>query len=150
MDVQRRAHLPLLLLGLALGCGESTHTAPDGGDEASSPRCVPFARLLLPDAEPNTCAFSPADIACTTDDDCKPYYVRGCSSCGVFAVVGQSQMNTVNCPVPPCVPPSQPVPPCVDAGYTTQSCQFVSHYSDVAAACVNGQCMTYAVDGGSE
>jgi type I site-specific restriction endonuclease len=40
--------------------------------------------------------------------------------------------------------------PCVDSGFTTQDCQFVSSFQQIAVACVNQQCMTYAGDAGAE
>jgi hypothetical protein len=134
-------------------------TAPDSGPNGlgdarvsgtSPASCVPFAHLMLPDAAPGMCLVTPADVACEASDDCEPNYVRGCAICGVFSVYGLSKVNTLSCPPPPCAPPPQPVPPCVDSGFTTQDCRFVVSYEDIAVACVDGQCMTYAADAGSE
>ncbi|MGO9836471.1 MAG: hypothetical protein ACLP1X_19905 [Polyangiaceae bacterium] len=146
-----------------IACGGSTTSgaadgAASGNDaafDAESPgeiptTCVPFAPLRLPDAASEAGRALAADVACTTSEDCEPHYCRGCAICGVFLVVGLSKTNTVECVSLPCAPPPQPVPPCVDSGFTTQDCQFVSSFQQIAIACVNQQCMTYAGDAGSE
>jgi len=63
---------------------------------------------------------------------------------------GVSTMNTVTCPVEAC--PPGPMCPVDATTYvaTQQDCRFVANQQDVAVACVNGQCTTYAVDAGSE
>jgi hypothetical protein len=151
-----------VVFALAIGCAGKAHgpgsegdSGPDGVVDARVPdgfpaNCVPFSPLRLPDASPDTCLVSAADLVCQTNEDCEPYFRRGCAICGVFSVIGLNKSNTVQCPAPPCAPPSQPVPPCVDSGFTTQSCQFVASYTDIAVACVNQQCMTYAASAGSE
>jgi hypothetical protein len=137
--------------GMANGAGSGTDAAFDAETPREIPTtCVPFALLRQPDAASEAGRVLAADVGCTTSEDCEPHYCRGCAICGVFLVAGLSKTNTVECPDLPCeVPFPQPVP-CVDSGFTTQDCQFVSSFQQIAVACVNQQCMTYAGDAGAE
>lgn len=139
---------------VACGSGKSPETS-DADLEAETPSavptmCVPFAPLRLPEAASEASLAAAASVACSTSTDCEPRYCRGCAICGVFPVVGLNKMHALSCVPPPCAPPPQPVPPCVDSGFTTQDCQFVATFQQIAVACVNQQCMTYAADAGSE
>ncbi len=110
---------------------------------AFPPSCAGYAPLVLqPDAAPDTCAFTPADVACTESGDCVPYTRLGCSC--IDAVYGVTRSNMVRCAAPPCPPPPEG---CPASGFVTQSCQVVNDLSQVAVACVNGQCKTYATNG---
>lgn len=99
-----------------------------------------FTLVLDPDAATNTCAFSPADVACGADADCTAYLVVGCGC--IDPVWGVNKANTVRCPAPPCPPPSATCPS--DAsGFRAQDCQLVATQQDLSVACVNHQCMTF-------
>jgi hypothetical protein len=102
--------------------------------------CGVLTLMLRPDAAPNTCAFTPADVACDASDDCVPYTVPNCGC--VDGVYGLNKMGTVRCIAPPCPPP---LDGCSVSGFETQDCQVVATQQHVAVACVNHQCMTYAV-----
>ncbi len=125
--------------------GSSSSGGPDSGTDASFDALTPdafadcaWSLVLDPDAAPNTCAVTPADVACNTNADCTSF-VRNMCSCPV-PIYGVNTANTVLCIPPPCVllPPG-------DGGcqgpYETQDCKVTQN---VAVACVNHQCMTYA------
>jgi hypothetical protein len=105
--------------------------------------CAHYPLLLDPDAAPNTCAFTPADVACDANADCTQYVVTHCG-CGVDPVYGVNTANTIGCAPSQCPPPQGG---CSDDpfGLYTQDCQVVPHSQNVAVACVNHQCTTFAV-----
>jgi hypothetical protein len=141
--------------------GEPLDAETDGGDsgmaevpDAFPPSCNEFSFELEPDAAANTCAFTPADVACSTSADCVTQVMAGC---GCFQpVYGVNKMSTAVCIPPPC--PALPTQTCLNdasAGYLTQDCQFVDsvqyagfpespNETFAAVACVNHQCETYA------
>ena len=92
--------------------------------------------MLKADAAPNTCAFTPADMACDTSGDCIPYTVINCGC--IDGVYGVNKTNTVHCIPPPC-PPPPPINGCTVSGLETQDCQLLAPQQDVAVACVNHQ-----------
>lgn len=109
--------------------------------------CGQFKFALDPDAAPNTCAFTPADVACNTSTDCNSYGVNGCGC--IEPLYGVNEASTAKCIPPPCPPPLNGCR--ADAsGYGTQDCKLAPDLQHVAVACVNHQCMTYAVTVGSE
>jgi hypothetical protein len=130
------------------GSGSGSEGGSAGNLDAEIPdafpvSCAQFTFVLQPDAAPNTCAVSPADVACNTNSDCSTY-VWGCGC--IEEVYGVNTSSTVRCTWPPC-----PLCSSADAsGYYTEDCKLVSELQNVAVACVNGQCMTYAPDAGSE
>lgn len=124
---------------------DATFDATDGGRTLGPPAVLPDAECgpgLISDAAPRTCAFTPADVACDSDSDCTVYQVVGC---GCFdPVVGVNASSTAQCLPPPCPPPMpNPCSP-YGSGLTTQTCENVSQLSDVAVACVQHVCVTYA------
>jgi hypothetical protein len=119
------------------GSGEALDAAvPD----AFPADCGVLTLTLRPDAAPNTCAFTPADVACDTSDDCIPYTLVSCGC--IDGVYGLNKTNAVRCIPPPCPPP---INGCPVSGLETQDCQVVATQQDVAVTCANHQCMTYAV-----
>jgi hypothetical protein len=125
--------------------GQSPSGTSDSGQGAKSDaEAVPGASCgqRLP------CAV---DIACSVTTDCT-FGIWG-GSCGggcTTLTYGVSTANTVICPVEACPPgPACPVDATTYVA-TQQDCRLVANRQDVAVACVNGQCTTYAVDAGSE
>ena len=102
--------------------------------------CGEVTLVLRPDAAPNTCAFTPADVACNTGTDCNSYLVNGCGC--IEPLYGVNTASTAKCEPPPCPPP---LGGCPASGFETQDCKVVTDSQHVAVACVNHQCMTYAV-----
>ena len=102
--------------------------------------CGELTLMLRPDAAPNTCAFTPADVACDTSDNCFAYTMIGCGC--IDGIYGLNKAETVRCIPPPCPPP---INGCTVSGFETQDCQVVATQQDVAVACVNHECVTYAV-----
>ena len=103
--------------------------------------CGPNAFVLRPDAAANTCAFTPADVACNTNADCSTYTAVSCGCSD--AVWGVNKTNTVRCIPPPCPPPANGCDP--DAsGLYTEDCQLVPFDQTVVAACVNHRCLSFA------
>jgi hypothetical protein len=125
------------------GSGDSTQSFPDGDATVDSEAgvsdsgCQPLV-VLLPDAAPHTCAFTPADVACNVDSDCDVYVAAGC---GCFdPAFGVNRSNTGSCPAPPCVPlMGNPCPN--GTGFISQDCKMnVSTLP--AVACVRHVCTT--------
>jgi hypothetical protein len=94
------------------------------------------------DAAPGACAFTPADVACQTFDDCIPYEIQSCSC--TAKVIGVSKTSTAFCPPPPC-PPPLPDAGCFGPGsYESQDCVVSSTIGQIIVACRNGRCLTEA------
>jgi hypothetical protein len=127
---------------------DATFDATDGGRKLGPTAVLLDAECgpgLTSDAAPRTCAFTPADVACDSDSDCTVYQVVGC---GCFdAVVGVNASSTAQCLPPPCPPPMSNQCSPYGSGLTTQTCENVSQLSDVAVACVQHVCATYAAVG---
>lgn len=128
--------------GAATDGGLADATALDAQVPDAFPEsCDGWAPLVIrADAAPNTCAFRPQDVWCDASTECVPYTLVRCSC--FDSVYGVNKENTVRCPPPPC-PPPQP-PGCTTGGLVTQDCNIVTGSQQVAAACVDHQCMTYA------
>ncbi len=107
--------------------------------------CGVLTLVLRPDAAPNTCAFTPADVACDASTDCIPYTVTQCGC--VDGVYGLNTTNMVKCVAPPCAPPPPGSAGCQpdNSGFEAQDCRLAADLQQVAVACVDHQCMTYAV-----
>lgn len=145
MDYRRE--VAVALIAFAVGCSGKTEVTPGGGDDGSSSSdafpasCGPNAFVLRPDAAPNTCAFTPADVACNTNADCSTYTPVSCGCSN--AVWGVNKTNTVRCIPPPCPPPMTDCEP--DAsGLYTEDCQLVPFNHAVVAACVDHRCLSFA------
>jgi hypothetical protein len=167
MSGRLQVNLLTALFILALGCGGKAQAGSgDGGGSGSSGssgggsgsssgsggivaaeipdafpvRCAQYTFVLDPDAAANTCAFTPADVACSTNADCTTYVDVQCSC--ISPIYGVSTSSTARCTPPPC-----PQSDCSSgaSGFYTQDCQLVPNQQDVAVACVDHQCMTYAV-----
>jgi hypothetical protein len=108
--------------------------APDPFDAS----CGSLALSLDPDATPNTCEVSPADVACNAAADCTVFQVGHCCFSNLYGV---NTASTARCPLPPCAPPSQP---CGTTGYVTEDCSDVPSLSDVGVACIDHRCRTFA------
>jgi len=88
------------------------------------------------------CQLSPGNVACESTNDCIVNFLPQC--CGSSLAVGVNRDASLVCAPPNgCLPPpgSGPCAPSV----ATEDCQEVaaSHY--VGVACVNNQCLTYAI-----
>jgi hypothetical protein len=141
--------------GAVVDGGQGAQEAGDAGaydvPDAFPASCPQFSFPLRLDAAADTCAFSPTDVACTTDSDCVAYPVVGC---GCFdPIYGVNKTGTERCIPPPCPPPTEACAPDASGLYLTQDCQFVDNsiYTRtvvsgdiVKVACVNHQCETYA------
>jgi hypothetical protein len=109
--------------------------------------CAQYTFALDPDAAAEMCAFTPADVECNSTTDCTSYVKVGC---GCFSpVYGVNNKNTVKCFAPPCIGQISAdggiyTCPADTFGLYTQDCQFVADSQNVAVACVNHQCLTYA------
>jgi hypothetical protein len=119
------------------GGGALDAEAPDAPFPGS---CDQFSFELTPDAAPGTCAFTPADVACNTDDDCKPYTKEGCGC--IEPVYGVNKTSTANCPALPCSPPFVP---CQTSGFGAQDCQVVPMFAQVGVSCVAHECRSFAL-----
>jgi hypothetical protein len=114
--------------------GSAGSATPDGG-------CVDIT--VTDDAGPTTCTFAPADLACNTADDCRPYEIPVCA-CASVPVIGVNRAAAVACVAPHCLPPS------VDSGcfgpgsYQGQDCVVVGSPAEIAVDCVNGRCFSQA------
>lgn len=102
--------------------------------------------VLQPDAAPDTCSFTPTDVACNANEDCTVYVKANCSC--VKAAFGVNTASTAYCSGDlPCPPPEPGTPGCVSdaSGLGTQDCKLVPGLQQVAVACVNHRCLTYAI-----
>jgi len=117
------------------GDAPSLHTDAGVVYDGSCPTLV-----LDPDAAPETCHFTPADVACDATSDCTVYVVQGCSC--VAPVVGVNMGSTARCPPLPC-PPPPPGGGCPQSGLVTQDCKVVPSTDDVEVSCVGHQCKTF-------
>ncbi len=90
---------------------------------------------------PYNCAVTPAEVTCNTTADCAVYPSGqcGCVS-GAYGV-------SASCGPRSCLPPPCPPPPngCQVTGFYTQDCHLVPALANVGVACVDHQCLTYAV-----
>ena len=90
----------------------------------------------------STCRLSPGNVACESTNDCIVSFLPQC--CGSSIAVGVNRDASLVC-LPPngCLPPpgSGPCSPSV----ATEDCQAVAGSHDVGVACVNSQCLTYAI-----
>jgi hypothetical protein len=127
------------------GASSGSDAGADAAFDADVPdafpaNCGQYTLVIRPDAAPNACAFTPADVACNTSTDCTSYLVNGCGC--IEPLYGVNTASTVKCEPPPC-----PREDCqADAsGFETQDCKLVQGSNQAAVACVNHQCMTYAV-----
>jgi hypothetical protein len=131
--------------------GDATAPEVDDARAADSPDVLgtPFTDgdcntlLIVPDAAPHTCVFTPADLACNLDSDCV-IFVRVECSC-IVPVYGVNTSSTAVCPAPPCPPPMNG---CDAGGYLTQDCQVAPNYQDIGVRCVNHQCFSFSRVGG--
>jgi hypothetical protein len=120
------------------GIADAGHANADGATPDAS--CDPID--LVADAGPGTCAFTPADLACKTINDCMTYVIPGCSC--PLTVIGVSRRSTAVCVPPPC-PPPLPDSGCFGTGsYESQDCIVSPNAGLIFANCVNGQCVSQA------
>jgi hypothetical protein len=132
--------------GGSCGCPGVLSVVPGSGppDAAIPSSCPGYPSIPFePDAAPDTCALTPADVACTETSDCVIYTLGTCGC--VTPVYGVNRSSAVRC-VYNCPPPPPP-PGCPSEGRVTQTCQVVDDPTEVEVACVNGQCVTYAAGG---
>jgi hypothetical protein len=102
--------------------------------------CLPVTTVA--DAAPATCAFTPADLACKTYNDCITFVIQSCSC--PAAVIGVNRSNTAVCIPPPC-PAPPPDSGCFGGGsYESQDCVVSSSLGQIIVTCENGQCVTQA------
>jgi hypothetical protein len=103
---------------------------------------------VLTDGGFGTCAFTPADLACTTQNDCRAFEFPACD-CGPVPVIGVNRAAAVVCPAPHC-PPSGADSGCFGgpSGYQGQDCAVVSSPAEIVVDCVNGQCVSQAASPG--
>jgi hypothetical protein len=146
-------------------------SGPDEGDGSPSDRaaqamihgdppdafpasCGDYAFTLVADAAANTCAVSPADVACTTDGDCVPFPIYSCGGGCFQPIFAVNKSSTSRCDPPPCLPPTGGCPGDASGFYLTQDCRYgdnspylqvpVDSGTLVEVACVNHRCQSYA------
>ncbi|MGA2448965.1 MAG: hypothetical protein ABTD50_09845 [Polyangiaceae bacterium] len=123
------------------GASLSDDASNAGGDAA----CTAALSFIEANPPPQACAFTPAEVACSTDEDCTTYGIPACGCVG--PVVGVNTTNTKVCVAPPCAPPVMPdggfgcAPDA--SGYETEDCQTAPDFSYVGVRCVDQQCMTF-------
>jgi len=91
-----------------------------------------------------TCRLSPGNVACESTNDCVVYPIGLC--CGIDAV-GVNRDASLICPpqnCPPKPPPGSEVE-CSPGSIATEDCRVVAARQYVGVACVNNQCLTYAI-----
>jgi hypothetical protein len=155
-----------IALAWALGCGgrESAGSGSDSGGgtggildaeipDAFPATCTEYTFSLDPDAAADTCAFTPADVACNSNADCTTSVKVGCGC--LDPVYGVNTTSTARCVAPPCGVSLNAdggiyTCPADRSGLYTQDCQFVPDSLSVAVACVNNECITFAAAPGSE
>ncbi len=138
--------------GVSSGSGSSSGGATDASDtldagsaevpDAFPATCSASAFALTPDGGLNECAFRPSDVTCDANADCVAYIAYGCGC--FYDVWGVNKSSTARCLPPPCVAPMDACDP--DAsGLYTQECRFVPYgTTNLAAACVNHRCLSFA------
>jgi hypothetical protein len=104
--------------------------------------CVTALHLVAA-AGKHLCELSPGDVACESTNDCVVNLIPLC--CGSDAV-GANRDASFLCPPQNCPPPPPPGPvnDCTPS-VATEDCRVVAARQNVGVACVNHQCLTYAV-----
>jgi hypothetical protein len=136
-----------------IGDGASS-TLPDAGAEwdayagevpdAFPDDCATALPVLAEGYADTHCQLSPGNVACESTNDCIVTLLPLC--CGSDAV-GVNRDASVVCPPPNgCMPP----PPgsginACSPGVATEDCRVVAALQYVGVACVDNQCLTYAV-----
>jgi hypothetical protein len=132
----------------------------DGGATAESEAGPNVLAAEAPDAFPDDCAtalpvfakyasgppcqLSPSNVACESTNDCVVTLIPLC--CGSEAVGVNKDASLVCLPPNGCLPPppGSGIAPC-SPSVATEDCRTVAARQDVGVACVNQQCLTYAV-----
>jgi hypothetical protein len=140
----RWALLAALGLPATSACGNTNAAASDAGvasTDAFPLSCGAFTFTLTADAQPGTCQFSPADIACDENADCVAVREMNCGC--IDREYGANKASSPQCPAPPCafVPDAEA---CDASGLGTEDCQIVQDPSDVVVKCIGHQCLTFA------
>lgn len=94
------------------------------------------------------CGFTPTDVACDSSSECRTFTVPGHCGCGgqVVGVNTTSTGSIVRCPLTYCPPP----PSGTLCPLLTEHCEAIYDASNVAVACVDHQCVTYATAVGGD
>jgi hypothetical protein len=117
-----------------------TIVAPDAETPSAFPvTCPQYTFALDSDAPANTCAITPADIACNSNADCTTYIDNSGCAAGALPgcyepIYGVNMTNTIKCSAPR---------PVRAPGLYTQDCALVPGLQNVTVACVNHQCLSF-------
>jgi hypothetical protein len=135
------------VVGAADAGGGSDGASPgdDASDAGGDATCTAALSFVEANPPPQACAFTPAEVACSTDEDCTTYGIPACGCGG--PIVGVNTTNTKMCVAPPCTPPLMPdggIGCAPDAsGYETEDCETAPDISHVGVRCVDQQCVTF-------
>jgi hypothetical protein len=133
------------------GSPESAAPVGSGGADATAESAAPGGGCIditvTDDGGAATCSFTPADLACTTPNDCRAYEMPVCA-CASVPVIGVNRAAAVGCAAPHCLPPSADSGCFGPPSYQGQDCVVVSTPGDIVVDCVNGRCTSQAASPG--